>query len=111
MTVGLAAISLWPLPDGQLLFAPLAIMCGVGFGLFQVANNRNMFLSAPPARSAAAGGMQGTARLMGQTAGALLVAQLFALLQVTATPQVAMGIGAVFTLLAALVSLLRLRPL
>lgn len=107
LTVGLGAIALWPLKGGLQLFTPFAAMCGVGFGLFQVANNSNMFLASPPARSAAAGGMQGTARLIGQTAGALLVAQLFALLLPAATPQIAMGIGAAFTLVAGLVSLLR----
>lgn len=107
LTVGLGAIALWPLKDDPLLFTPFAVMCGVGFGLFQVANNRNMFLAAPPTRSAAAGGMQGTARLMGQTAGALLVAQLFALMPLAATPQIAMGIGAAFTLAAGVISLLR----
>lgn len=107
LTVGLGAIALWPLKDDLQLYAPFAGICGVGFGLFQVANNRNMFLAASPARSAAAGGMQGTARLMGQTAGALIVAQLFALMPLTTTPQIAMGIGAAFTLAAGVVSLLR----
>jgi DHA2 family multidrug resistance protein-like MFS transporter len=100
-------MALLPLKGDPQLFIPFAVTCGIGFGLFQVANNRNMFLAAPPARSAAAGGMQGTARLMGQTAGAILVAQLFALAPLTTTPQIAMGIGAVFTLAAGLISLLR----
>jgi len=107
LTIGLGAIALWPLGGYPPLVAPFLAMCGVGFGLFQVANNRNMFLAAPPTRSAAAGGMQGTARLMGQTAGALLVSQLFALTPLAATPQFAMGIGAAFTLAAGFVSLLR----
>lgn len=89
------------------LLVPFTMMCGVGFGLFQVANTRNMFLAAPPQRSGAAGGMQGTARLMGQTAGAVLVSQLFALTPAFAAPQIGMGIGAALTLAAALVSLLR----
>jgi DHA2 family multidrug resistance protein-like MFS transporter len=104
---GLAAIALGPLKDDLRLLAPFTVMCGVGFGLFQVANNRNMFLVAPSTRSAAAGGMQGTARLVGQTAGALLVAQLFALLPLAATPQVATAIGASFAFAAGLVSLFR----
>ena len=107
LAAGLAAIALWPLAGGAWLLAPLTMMCGAGFGLFQVANNRNMFLAAPPARSAAAGGMQGTARLTGQTAGALLAAQLFASLPLLAAPRVAIGVGAVFTLSAGLISLLR----
>lgn len=111
LTAGLAATAAWPLKDDLLPFPPMLMMCGVGFGLFQVANNRSMFLTAPATRSAAAGGMQGTARLLGQTAGALLVAQLFALTS-AASPQIAIGVGAVFTLAAGLVSLLRAgRPL
>lgn len=109
LTAGLAAIAAWPLKDDPRLLAPLLVICGVGFGLFQVANNRNMFLSAPPARSAAAGGMQGTARLTGQTAGGLLVAQLFTLMPLAA-PQLAMAIGAALTLAAGLTSLARTRP-
>jgi DHA2 family multidrug resistance protein-like MFS transporter len=107
LTAGLSTIALWPLSDDPRLLAAFMAVCGVGFGLFQVANNRNMFLAAPQARSAAAGGMQGTARLMGQTAGALLVAELFARLPLVETPQVAMSIGAAFTLAAGLVSLFR----
>lgn len=107
LATGLAAVALWPLKDDPRLLAPFLAMCGAGFGLFQVANNRNMFLSAPPARSAASGGMQGTARLTGQTAGTLLVAQIFLLMPAHLAPQIAVGFGAAFTLAAGLVSLLR----
>jgi DHA2 family multidrug resistance protein-like MFS transporter len=107
LATGLAATALWPLNGDPSLLAPFTAMSGVGFGLFQVANNRNMFLAAPSARSAAAGGMQGTARLMGQTAGALLVAQLFMLMPPLAAAQIAIGLGAAFTLAAGVVSLFR----
>lgn len=107
LAAGLAAIALWPLRDDPRLLAPFLAICGAGFGLFQVANNRNMFLNAPPTRSAAAGGMQGTARLTGQTAGALLVAQLYNLMPVFDAPQITIGCGAAFTLAAGLVSLFR----
>lgn len=107
LATGLAAIALSPLKEDPWLLAPLLATCGAGFGLFQVANNRNMFLSAPPSRSAAAGGMQGTARLTGQTAGTLLVAQLYILMPVFAAPQIAIGYGAAFTLAAGLISLFR----
>src|SRR5690606_12987097 len=107
LATGLAAIALWPLKDDPRLLAPFLAMCGAGFGLFQVANNRNMFLNAPPARGAAAGGMQGTARLTGQTAGSLLVAQLYMLVPVSAAPQFAIGFGTAFTLAAGLISLFR----
>ena len=46
-------------------------LCGAGFGLFQSPNNRMMLTAAPRARAGAAGGMLGTARLTGQTLGAV----------------------------------------
>lgn len=107
LATGLVAIALWPSKGDAQLLVPLLAICGAGFGLFQVANNRNMFLSASPERSAAAGGMQGTARLTGQTAGTLLVAQLYVLMPVYAVPQIAIGFGAAFTLTAGLISLFR----
>jgi len=57
--------------------------CGIGFGLFQTPNNRTMLGGAPLRRSGAAAGMLATARLVGQTAGALITALLFRLYGVT----------------------------
>jgi DHA2 family multidrug resistance protein-like MFS transporter len=107
LALGLAAIAVWPPNFSTLMLIPFMAICGVGFGLFQVANNRNMFLSAPAERSGAAGGLQGAARLTGQTAGAVLVAQLFLLTPALAAPRIALGIGAVLTVAAGLVSTLR----
>ncbi len=109
LAIGLVAAALWPLNGDPRLLAPFTAICGVGFGLFQVANNRNMFLSAPSTRSGAAGGMQGTARLTGQTAGAVMAAQLFALCPMSLAPHIGLGIGAFFTLAAGLISLLQAR--
>lgn len=53
-------------------------LCGVGFGLFQTPNNVVMIKSTPIERSGAAGGMQSTARLTGQTLGATAVTIIFA---------------------------------
>jgi DHA2 family multidrug resistance protein-like MFS transporter len=82
------------------------IVCGLGFGLFQVPNNRNMFISAPRERSGAAGGMQGTARLAGQTTGAMIMTILFTI-TLDAAPQIGLAIAALLTLVAGLVSTLR----
>jgi DHA2 family multidrug resistance protein-like MFS transporter len=49
-------------------------LCGLGFGFFQAPNNRSMLSAAPLSRSGAAGGMLATARLTGQTIGAILAA-------------------------------------
>jgi DHA2 family multidrug resistance protein-like MFS transporter len=82
-------------------------LCGAGFGLFQSPNNRAMISSAPRERSGGASGMLGTARLLGQTTGAALVALLFGRMPGHATTA-ALYIAAVFALIAAMVSSLRL---
>lgn len=53
--LGPAAASVWPLQEGPLALVLLSMLCGLGFGLFQVPNKRNMFLSATRERSGAAG--------------------------------------------------------
>ncbi|MBC7380173.1 MAG: MFS transporter [Burkholderiaceae bacterium] len=109
LALGLAAASIWPLQGRPLALVPFTMLCGLGFGLFQVPNNRNMFLSAPRERSGAAGGMQATARLAGQTAGGVIMSLLFATASVDAAPKVGLGVGAVLTLAAGLVSTLRVK--
>lgn len=52
-------------------------ICGVGFGFFQTPNNVVMVLATPIDRTGAAGGMQSTARLTGQTMGSTLVTIIF----------------------------------
>ena len=54
-------------------------VCGVGFGMFQTPNNIVMVMATPVHRSGGAGGMQSTARLVGQTIGATVVSSVFAL--------------------------------
>lgn len=55
-------------------------VCGIGYGLFQTPNNIVMVSSTPIHRSGGAGGMQSTARLVGQTLGATLVTIVFAIM-------------------------------
>lgn len=110
LALGLALAALWPLHGRPLALIPFVMLCGVGFGLFQVSNNRNMYLSAPRARSGAAGGLQGTARLTGQTIGALTMALVFALTSMDIAPRIGLGIAAALTLVAGLVSTLRAPP-
>lgn len=110
LAFGLAAAAMWPLQESLPPLALLTMLCGLGFGLFQVPNNQNIFLSAPRERSGAAGGMQGTARLAGQTAGAIVMTLLFTLASVDAAPRIGLGIAAVLALTAGLVSVLRARP-
>jgi DHA2 family multidrug resistance protein-like MFS transporter len=82
-------------------------VCGLGFGLFQSPNNRQMLSAAPRHRSGGASGMLGTARLTGQTLGAALVALIFGIAPKNG-PVLAIGVSAGFAAVASVVSLLRL---
>jgi DHA2 family multidrug resistance protein-like MFS transporter len=107
LAVGLLLCALWPFGHSLMPLVPITMICGLGFGFFQTPNNRNMLLSAPRERSGAAGGMQGTARLSGQTAGAVVMALLFTLLPADLAPRVGLGVGALLALAGGLTSLLR----
>ncbi len=80
---------------------------GAGFGFFQAPNLRAIMTSAPAARSGGASGIVATARLLGQTLGAALVAACFAIAEAHG-PAVAMGLGAAFAGFASVVSFTRL---
>ncbi len=108
LATGLAAAAIWPLAGQVLCLVPITMLCGLGFGLFQVPNNRNMLLAAPLERSGAAGGMQATARLAGQTLGGVFMSLLFTLSSIEAAPRIGLGIGAALALAAGCVSVLRL---
>ncbi len=56
-------------------------VCSIGYGMFQTPNNIVMVSSTPVQRTGGAGGMQSTARLVGQTLGATLVTIVFAVMQ------------------------------
>jgi DHA2 family multidrug resistance protein-like MFS transporter len=82
-------------------------LCGLGFGLFQSPNNRTIVSAAPKPRSGAAGGMLATARLLGQTGGAVAVGVAFHLAGVRITPALLLA-ASIAALLAAGISLLRM---
>lgn len=89
-------------------------VCGAGFGLFQTPNNRAILAAAPRERSGAGSGMLATARLLGQTGGAALVALIFGVFAhsgggVGAGARAAIGVGAGLAAAATVVSLARLR--
>ena len=77
MAGGLALLAALPALPGNLDIAWRMSICGIGFGLFQSPNNHAILTSAPMQRSGAASGMLGTARLTGQTLGAVLLAIIF----------------------------------
>ncbi len=72
-------LALLPAHPAELDIGWRMAICGLGFGLFQTPNNRAMLSSAPRERSGGASGMLSTARLLGQTLGAALVAMIFGL--------------------------------
>jgi DHA2 family multidrug resistance protein-like MFS transporter len=105
--VALALVALLPAQPSVADIVWRLALCGLGFGLFQSPNNRAIISAAPRQRSGGASGMLGTARLLGQTTGAALVALIFGV-SLESGSQLALAIAAAIALLAALVSCLRL---
>lgn len=105
---GLATLAALPAAPNDMDILWRMALCGVGFALFQPPNNRTIVSAAPRERSGVAGGTMASARLLGQTTGAVTMAVLFH----AAVPQptvAALAIAAVVAGCAAGVSLLRLR--
>jgi MFS transporter, DHA2 family, multidrug resistance protein len=106
---GLGTLALLPANPGIADVIWRMALSGAGFGLFQTPNNRTMIAAAPRERSGGASGMLGTARLLGQTTGAALVALFLARSPADGT-RIALLAGAGFALLGAVLSMLRLSP-
>jgi len=106
--VGLFLLSRLGASPDNLQIAWRMAVCGIGFGLFQSPNNRTIVSAAPKPRSGAAGGMLATARLLGQTFGAVTVGVTFHLFGVGVGPHLLFA-ASIAAMLAAAVSLLRLR--
>ena len=108
LAAGLTLLALFPDSGSAGALVWRMALCGVGFGLFQAPNNRTLLGAAPRARSGAAGGMLSAARLLGQTLGAAMVAILFRA-YAAAGSNFALRLAALLALIAAVVSLTRLR--
>ena len=104
---GLALLASMPVSPGPFSIAWRMAVCGAGFGFFQSPNNRMMLSSAPRERAGAAGGMLGTARLTGQTTGAVLTAIFLHLLGARGEV-VGLWVAAAIAVAAAAVSLSRM---
>jgi DHA2 family multidrug resistance protein-like MFS transporter len=110
MAVGLALLAAMPDRPGSVDLAWRLALCGAGFGLFQSPNNHTILTSAPLRRAGAASGMLGTARLTGQSAGAVMLGLVFSTWSVhQGGPVVALALAAVLAGASSAFSLLRLR--
>ena len=106
LAIGLALLFFLPAHPSASDIAWRMALCGAGFGFFQTPNNRLLVGAPPKARSGAASGMLGTARLTGQSIGAALVALILGLLGISGATM-ALAVGICFAVLAAGVSFMR----
>jgi MFS transporter, DHA2 family, multidrug resistance protein len=110
LSLGFLLLALLPAEPSDAAIVWRIVVCACGFGFFQSPNNRAIVSSAPRERSGGAGAIQATARLLGQTIGAALVALVFGVTGPAggASPTTAILIAAGFSALATAVSLSRL---
>ena len=107
LAAGLGSLAALPANPTHVDVAWRMALSGLGFGLFQTPNNRTMIAAAPRERSGGASGMLGTARLLGQTTGAALVALFLGRYPIEGT-QVSLWVAVGFALAGAALSMLRL---
>ena len=107
MSAGCFLLSYIPEDVSHLDIAWRLMMCGAGFGFFQSPNNHLLLSSAPNHRAGSASGMLSTARLVGQSAGAALVA-LFFHLSGDGAPHDAVFLAGILTICGAVFSSIRL---
>lgn len=106
MVIGLMGLILFPKDISNTWIMCAMFAAGVGFGFFQTPNNRAMLSSAPRSRSGAAGGMQATIRVFGQSFGTALVAIAFSL-PVANGPTIALIFASACAALAVVVNCVR----
>jgi DHA2 family multidrug resistance protein-like MFS transporter len=109
LAAGLLIAALCPADPRAIGFLVGTVIAGAGFGLFQTPNNRILLLTAPKARSGAAGAMQGTARLLGQTFGAISMSVIFQTMPQASAPGFALVLAGVCAAISSCVSLSRAR--
>jgi len=114
MATGLFLTALLPAnpADGDIMWR--LVLCGAGFGIFASPNNRLIMSAVPRERSGSAGGIIATARTLGQTLGAALVAVVFGLFDfssggATDAARAAIWLAAGFAFTALIVGSLRLK--
>jgi DHA2 family multidrug resistance protein-like MFS transporter len=110
MAFGLASLVFLPQQPSMLDAIWREAFVGLGFGLFQTPNNRMLLSAGPRHRSASAGGMLATARLIGQTTGVTLVAIVYEMAHDNAT-SIVLTIACAITLVGCVTSFLRDTPI
>ncbi|MBV9203576.1 MAG: MFS transporter [Alphaproteobacteria bacterium] len=110
LSLGFVLLALLPAAPADANIVWRIVICGLGFGFFQSPNNRAIISSAPRERSGGAGAVQSTARLLGQTIGAAMVALVFGFAGPTggSSPTVAILLAAGFAAIAAVASISRM---
>lgn len=108
MATGLSGVILLPVNLPVAWFAAPMLLAGIGFGFFQTPNNRALLAGAPRHRAGAAGGMQATTRVLGQSLGTTMVGLSFSL---SAEHGASLGVmvAIVCAFMAVLVNVFRLR--
>jgi DHA2 family multidrug resistance protein-like MFS transporter len=111
LSLGLVLLGMLPSQPANADIVWRMALCGLGFGLFQSPNNHTIITSAPAHRSGGASGMLGTARLTGQTLGAVLLAMIFAVFDPHdgKGPLIALWLAAAFAAAAGVCSALRIK--
>ena len=114
MTAGLLLTALLPTNPSTADIMWRLVLCGAGFGVFASPNNRLMMSSIPRDRSGSAGGIIASARTLGQTLGAALVALIFGLFDFSGggaadAARAALWLGASFAGAALVIGSLRIR--
>jgi DHA2 family multidrug resistance protein-like MFS transporter len=100
IALGMLWILLLPVTASFVWLMLAMLLGGVGFGFFQTPNNRALLAGAPRHRSGAAGGMQATTRVFGQSFGTALVGISFSVTQANGAT-----LGIIASIVCALVAL------
>ncbi|MBP6019380.1 MAG: MFS transporter [Burkholderiaceae bacterium] len=106
MALGLLWLMVAPGDTGFAWLFAAMLLSGVGFGFFQTPNNRALLAGVPRQRSGAAGGLQATTRVFGQSFGTALVGLSFGLSQGYG-PMLGMGVAVACALAAVAINVVR----
>ncbi len=108
LALGLVVLALLPAAPTLTAIAVGMVLCGLGYGVFQSPNNHTILTAAPAPRAGAAGGMLSSARLTGQSLGAVLMVAVFNLAGAQQGSVLGLWLGAALAVVAAVFSLMRL---